>query len=136
MNLSIALLISGGFHVVLLFTHGLYIAVAHGVGWGIGRRSEPLEKSDLDRRFERSIANNVESLTAFVPICAGVAFLGVNGSMIELSTLAYVVARLGFVTVYLANITYIRTAFWFVGQGATVILLVAGFTAIQSVAKW
>ncbi len=131
MNLPMALLLMGGLHVILLLFHGSYIAVAHGLRWGLGRRSEAIRKHDFDRRIERSIANNIESLAAFLPICAVALYLNADGPIYDAAALVYVVARLGFVAVYLANIPYIRTAFWFLGQGAIMVLFVTSFTALS-----
>lgn len=131
MTLPTALLLMGGLHALLLFFHGSYIAFAHGLHWGLGRRSEAISKTDLDRRIERSIANNIESLVAFLPVCGAALYLNAEGPIYEATALAYVVARLGFSATYLANIPYVRTVFWFLGQGAIVALLVACVTTLR-----
>ena len=130
MSLPTALLVMGGLQALLLFFHGSYIAVAHGLRWGMGRRSQAIGKTDLDRRIERSIANTVESLAAFLPVCGAALYLNADGPIYDAAALAYVVARLGFVATYLANIPYVRTAFWLLGQGAIVVLFATCFGAL------
>lgn len=132
MALWIAMLAAGLLHVTLLFAHGAYIALAHGLKWGVGRRSLAVQKSDLDRRFERSIANNVESLAAFAPVAAATLYVTNNGPAIEFAALIYIASRIGFVLVYLANLPYVRTVFWLSGQIALLCIVGVGFqTAIR-----
>ncbi len=125
MTLTSALLLTGIFHALLLFAHGTHIALTHGIAWGTGRRDQAVVTSDLDRRFARTIMNNVESMVAFVPLAAAAGILGMDSEMLRAAALTYVVARMVFAAVYLANIPYLRTAIWFVGQGAIVAVFLA-----------
>lgn len=131
MSPSLSLLFAGAFHAVLLMAHGTYIALTHGLIWGTGRRDKPVSATDLGRRFDRSVTNNVESLIAFVPIAVVVVLLDVQNEVVEQAALVYVVARLIFVGVYLFNVPYVRTAFWFAGQGAIFSLAAAVLMAIR-----
>jgi uncharacterized MAPEG superfamily protein len=118
MTAQTALFLSGMFHVVLLFSHGSYIAFANGIVWGTGRRDQPVNVSDLGRRFDRIIANNIESMVAFVPVISASIFWEVQNEITATAGSVYLVTRVAFSAVYLANIPFIRTFFWFVGQGA------------------
>jgi uncharacterized MAPEG superfamily protein len=119
-------------HVTLLFAHGCHIALAHGIVWGTGRRSTEVAKTDLDRRFERSISNNVESLTAFGLIAGSIAFIELESLLIEQISIVYASTRLLFIMSYLLNIPIVRTVFWLIGQSALVMLAVIGVSGAAS----
>ena len=119
------LLVSGVFHLTLLFAHGLYIAFVHGVAWGTGRRDEAVETSATGKRFERTIINNVESMVAFVPVSLVALTLSPENQVVVVAGHVYLGARLLFCAAYLRNIPYIRTLFWFGGQLSIVAMAVA-----------
>lgn len=131
MSPSLALLFAGAFHAVLLMAHGTYIALAHGVTWGTGRRDKPVSVTDLGRRFDRSVTNNTESMIAFVPIAVAVVLFEVKNEFVEQAAFVYVVARTVFVGLYLFNIPYLRTVIWFVGQASIFSLAVAVVMGIR-----
>lgn len=112
MTIELSLLIVGVLHAVLLSLHAIYIIGAHGLLWAIGRRSMPVTKTDVDRRFERTIANNVESLVAFIPVALVALFLGEQTPVVLIACAVYVAGRVGFMLSYLANVPVIRTLFW------------------------
>lgn len=118
MTAQTVLFLSGMFHLGLLFTHGTYIAFANGLVWGTGRRDQPVQVSDLGRRFDRTVTNNIESMIAFVPVVSASIFWEVQSDTIATAAFVYLCARVAFSAVYLANIPFIRTLFWFAGQGA------------------
>lgn len=124
------LILSGGFHVLLLFAHGTYIALSAGLAWGTGRRDTPVTRTDLGRRFERTVTNNVESLVAFVPIMAAGLFVEAHSPVTGTAALIYLLARITFSAVYLANVPYVRTALWFCGQLATATIAVVTLVSV------
>ncbi|MGH1416250.1 MAG: MAPEG family protein [Pelagimonas sp.] len=125
----------GGIQAILLFfSRVVYCCCARPaqrLRWGLRRRSKSIRKYDFDRRIERSIANIIESLAAFFPVCAAAFYLNADGPINDTAALVYIIARLSFVVVYLANVPYIRTAFWFLGKGAIIALFVTSFTAFR-----
>jgi len=118
------LVLAGVLHLVLLFAHGGYIALAHGVVWGTGRRDHTVAQTDLGRRFERTIANNMESLAAFLPVMTGGLLVGLPGNAVIVAAGVYLCARGIFAVLYLANIPYLRTAAWLCGQGAIALIAI------------
>lgn len=124
MTLGTSLLIVGILHIVLLYGHGTYIALVHGLAWGMGRRDQAVSSLDLGRRFERTIANNMESLTAFVPITVGAILFAEPSPLTAAASTVYVATRTAFMLCYLANIPFVRTLFWFAGQLAMVAIAV------------
>ena len=122
------LLLAGLLHLALLLCHGTYIALTHGIGWGMGRRSNQPNLTDLDRRFERTIANSTEGMIAFVPIGLAAFLLGNDANMILLAAQVFVAARLLFAVLYLSNIPYIRTVVWLAGVASTLAIGVSTLT--------
>ena len=117
MAASSILILAGVLHLGLLLLHGTYIAYAHGIRWGTGRRTAAINLSDLDRRFERTIINNTESMVAFVAVYAGGLALGAVTPTTIMAGQVYVLARLTFAALYLFNVPYIRTVVWLVSVG-------------------
>ena len=110
------LMLTGVFHFALLFAHGGYIALTFGVVWGTGRRNKPVVTSDLSRRFDRTITNNLESMAAFIPVTTGSLFLAAPMDWATLAATIYLSARVSFAALYLLNIPYLRTVAWITGQ--------------------
>ena len=122
MNPSFIFVIAGLLQLTLLLMHGLYIAFAHGVLWGTGRRTTAANLTDLDRRFERTIVNNSESMIAFLPVFVAATMIGPLPKVALLAATIYLAARLAFAVIYLLNVPYIRTAIWFVSVVCIIII--------------
>ncbi|GAA6142743.1 hypothetical protein NBRC116584_25610 [Hydrogenophaga sp. 5NK40-0174] len=116
MSMSVILMVSGLLHLVLLIGHGTQIALSHGVSWGTGRRTVTPVRGDLDRRFERTVTNNTESMIAFVPVTVAALTLGAETAVAVLAAKAFIGARIAFAGFYLCNVPYVRTVVWFVGN--------------------
>lgn len=116
MSMSVFLMIAGLLHLALLIGHGAQIALSHGVSWGTGRRSAAPVLSDLDRRFDRTVTNNTESMIAFVPVTVAALMLGADTGVALCAAQAFIAARIAFTGLYLLNIPYVRTLVWFVAN--------------------
>jgi len=112
----------------LISLHGTHIALTAGITWGVGRRDQPREISDLGRRIERTIINNMESLAVFVPLVLVIQIVGLSDELTRFSAQAYVLSRLVFAILYIANIPYLRTIMWLAGQG---FLLMLGYSIVM-----
>lgn len=119
MSMSAILMIAGLFHLTLLVGHGTQIAYTHGVFWGTGRRTVAPALTDLDRRFDRTVTNNTESMIAFVPVAVAALTIGADTAITLLAAKTFIVARIAFAGFYLLNIPYVRTLAWFVGTCAS-----------------
>lgn len=107
---------TGFLQFILLTTHGVFLFLTAGMAWGIGRRDKPIESSDLGRRIERTIINNMESLGVFIPLIITIQIAGLSTPLTEASAAIYLGARVVFSALYLGNIPYVRTAAWLTGQ--------------------
>lgn len=129
MNPLFILVIAGLLQLTLLLMHGLHIAFAHGVLWGTGRRATAANRTDLDRRYERTIANNSESMIAFLPVFVAAMMIGPLPDAALIAATIYLAARLAFAAIYLLNVPYIRTAIWFVS--VVCIIIIAATTLVS-----
>ena len=116
-------LVAGIFHLALLFAHGSYIAMTFGIAWGIGRRDSKVEVPDMGRRFDRTITNNVESMVAFLPVMIVYIVSGTNSNLVIASAIVYLCARVAYAILYIANVPYLRTFAWMIGQFAIVAIV-------------
>ncbi len=112
----------GALQFVLVATHGVYLFFSAGMAWGIGRRDTPAIGSDLGRRIERTIVNNMESLAVFVPLIVTIQLAGLSNSLTQTSAEVYLAARITFALLYLGNVPYLRTVAWLTGQFCLVLL--------------
>ncbi|MDV4169643.1 MAPEG family protein [Rhodovulum sp. FJ3] len=110
------MIVAGLFHLLLLIGHGTQIALSHGICWGTGRRTVAPVLSDLDRRFDRTVTNNTESMIAFVPVSVAALTLGAETALALVAAKGFIAARIAFAGLYLLNIPYVRTLVWFIGN--------------------
>ncbi len=128
MTLELTFLAATGFlQFTLLTAHGVFLSLTAGMAWGIGRRDKPIESSDLGRRIERTIINNMESLGVFIPLVITIQIAGFSTALTEASSAIYFSARVAFAVLYLGNIPYVRTIAWLTGQFC---LLVLGYAIV------
>ncbi|NRB17853.1 MAG: MAPEG family protein [Rhodobacteraceae bacterium] len=111
--------------LALIATHGIYISVAMGITWGTGRRDTAVDIPDLGRRIERSLINNMEALSVFVPIMVLIHLIGLSTGLTLIASATFVGARVIFVLLYIGNVPYLRTAVWLVGQGSLFALVIS-----------
>ena len=131
MSMSVVLMIAGLLHLTLLICHGSQIALSHGVSWGTGRRTVAPVLSDLDRRFDRTVTNNTESMIAFVPVTVAALTLGADTAVALFAAKAFIVARIAFAGFYLLNIPYVRTLVWFIGNLCIAAVAYESFAALS-----
>jgi uncharacterized MAPEG superfamily protein len=108
----------------LIATHGIYIFLHAGMAWGIGKRDTPMPTSDASRRIERSLLNNMESLAVFIPLLLTLHLANIASPLSQIVAASYLTARLAFALIYIANIPYIRTGVWLIGQFSLIALAV------------
>lgn len=131
MSMSVILIVAGLFHLLLLIGHGTQIALSHGVFWGTGRRTVAPVLSDLDRRFDRTVTNNTESMIAFVPVSVAALTLGAETALALFAAKGFIAARLAFAGLYLLNTPYVRTLVWFVGNLCIAALAYEAFAVVD-----
>ncbi len=109
----------------IVVTHGVHIFFTAGMWWGIGRRNTTRTVSDLGRRIERTLINNMEGLAIFVPLVLVVQLASVSSPVTQFAVQAYVILRIIFALLYITNIPYIRTFVWIGGQASLAALTFA-----------
>jgi len=119
------LFVAATLQLALIATHGFYISFALGIKWGTGRRDKAVEIPDLGRRIERSLINNMEALSVFVPIMVLIHLIELSNNLTLIASATFVGARVIFVLLYMGNVPYLRTAVWLVGQGCLFALVIA-----------
>jgi uncharacterized MAPEG superfamily protein len=109
----------------------LQIMIASGLrtrgdlGLAFGNRADVPEPTPLAGRGERAARNMLENLILFTAVVLAAQGAGVGGSArVILGARLFFWARVAYYPVYLAGITYLRTALWAVG--------VAGMAMIAS----
>ncbi|MCF6327322.1 MAG: MAPEG family protein [Devosiaceae bacterium] len=112
----------------IVVTHGVHIFFTSGMWWGIGRRNTTRTVSDLGRRIERTLINNMEGLAIFVPLVLVVQLASISSPITQFAVQAYVILRIIFALLYITNIPYIRTFVWIGGQACLAALAFAIIT--------
>ena len=96
-----------------------------GTHWTAGPRDEPLALTGVAGRLHRAMNNHFEGLILFT-IAVIVVTLGEAGSALTAGCAwAYLAARVAYIPAYAFGISYLRSAIWGVGFGATLIMLIA-----------
>lgn len=75
-------------------------------------------------RAQKAHANAVENLVIFAPAVLIIEFLGLNTSITATACASYFFARLLHYVIYTVGIPILRTLLFFVGWGATLVLLI------------
>jgi len=97
---------------------------AEGLKAGLSNRDQLPEPTALGGRAERAAGNTREGFLLFVPL-ALVAHVSGHGAEALLGAQVFFWARVAYLPVYLAGITYVRSAIWGVGVAGLAMMLVA-----------
>ena len=115
--------------VLLLFVHigmqGMLATRERGSAWNAGPRDGDMPAlSPLAGRADRALANFKETYPAFIAAVLTVVVAGRTGGWSELGVWLWLVARLGYIPLYLAGIPYIRSLVW-VASAVGILLVLA-----------
>ena len=95
--------------------------------WLMGPRDEPRRVEGLAGRLQRALSNMTESLLLFAVAVAVLEFGGKSGGPLSQGcAVAYLIARLAYVPAYAFGLSPWRSIIWFVGFGATLLMLFVG----------
>jgi len=121
--LSVILLV---FHVLL---QGVLATRELGRDWNAGPRDEGMEpKGKFTGRAARASKNFQETYPAFVGLLLGVAFAGDDASELGLiGGWIWLVARVIYVPLYLAGISYFRSFVWLISIAGMIAMMIALF---------
>lgn len=93
-----------------------------GLAWGVGNRDDPPPLPSWAARAQRAHANLMENLPHYVIVVLVAQIAGRTSEVTALASLVYLGARVTHAVVYAAGITYVRTAAFYVGLGAEVVI--------------
>jgi uncharacterized MAPEG superfamily protein len=96
-----------------------------GLGYSTSPRDEHRPLTGTAGRLERALRNHFEALMLFVPAVLVVTVSGQSSGLTAACAWAYLAARVLYVPAYVFGWVPWRSAIWFVGIGATLILFIA-----------
>jgi len=86
-----------------------------GMQIALGNRDNLPEPTPLAGRAERTARNTLENFVLFAVLALTAHVAGATSSRVALGAQLFFWARVAYIPVYLAGITYLRTAVWLVG---------------------
>ena len=113
----------------LIGFQGGLVPVYQGLAWGLGNRDEVREKTDLQLRTARTVANHIEGMMVFVPLALIVAMSDLSSTVTIWGTGLYLLGRALFAPLYLIGVPYLRSVVW--GISLVGILLI-GFEVVRA----
>lgn len=115
--------------VTLIGFQGGLVPVNQGLAWGLGNRDEAREKTALQTRTARTVANHIEGMSVFVPLALVVAISDLSSTLTIWGAGLYLVGRVLFAPLYLVGVPYLRSLAW--GVSLLGILLI-GFEVVRA----
>jgi len=115
--------------VALIGFQGALVPVNQGFGWGLGSRDEAREKTALQARTARTVANHIEGMLVFVPLALVAAMTGISSTLTIWGAGLYLLGRVLFAPMYLLGVPYLRTVVWSV---SLIGILMLGFEVIRA----
>ena len=115
--------------VTLIGFQGGLVPVNQGLAWGLGNRDEAREKTALQTRTARTVANHIEGMSVFVPLARVVAISDLSSTLTIWGAGLYLVGRVLFAPLYLVGVPYLRSLAW--GVSLLGILLI-GFEVVRA----
>lgn len=112
---------------ILLNYQGALVPMIQGFAWGLGSRDEPKEKTALQNRAARTIANHIEGMMLFVPLVLMVELGDLSTGLTVLGAGLYAAGRAAFAPLYLMGVSYLRSLAWGV---ALIGILLIGYEVI------
>lgn len=107
---------------VLLMGQGALVPINQGLGWGLGSRDEAKERTGLQARYSRTIANHIEGMSLFVPLALVVVLADLSSTLTVWGAGIYLLGRLAFAPLYLLGVPYLRSLAW--GVSITGVLMI------------
>jgi uncharacterized MAPEG superfamily protein len=105
----------------LIYTSDLILT--HGIAKAVGNRDQPLPLKPWAERAKRAHLNSVEGLVVFATVVLVAQALGRHTGATAMAAMIYFWARLIYILVYTAGITWVRTLVWTVGWICTLVII-------------
>ena len=97
---------------ILLNYQGALVPIYQGFSWGLGSRDEPKDKTALQNRTARTVANHIEGMMLFVPLVLIVELADLSSGLTVLGAGLYAAGRAAFAPLYLLGVAYLRSLAW------------------------
>ena len=115
----------------LLMYQGALVPIYQGFAWGLGSRDAPKDKTNLQNRAARTVANHIEGMMLFVPLVLIVELADLSSVLTVWGAGLYAVGRLAFAPLYLMGVPFLRSLVW--GVAVTGIMLIGYEVAVALV---
>lgn len=96
----------------LIGFQGGLVPVYQGFVWGLGNRDDVREKTALQLRTARTIANHIEGMMVFVPLALIVVISDLSSTLTIWGAGLYLLGRALFAPLYLIGVPYLRSLVW------------------------
>ena len=115
--------------VAVIGFQGALVPVNQGFGWGLGSRDEAREKTALQARTDRTVANHIEGMLVFVPLALVVTISDISSTLTIWGAGLYLLGRVLFAPLYLLGVPYLRSLVW----GVSLIgILMIGYETVRA----
>lgn len=94
-----------------------------GILYGVGNRDNLPEGTPLSGRAERTARNTLENLVLFSAIALVAHVEGITDASVEHGANLFFWARVAYVPIYYAGITWVRTVVWAIGVVGLVMMI-------------
>ena len=98
-----------------------------GMEWALGNRAQPLQLPPWAERAQRAHTNLIENLGPFAVLVLVAQVTGAANALTAIGATIFFCARVLHAAVYIAGIVYVRTAVFFVGVAAELLILLQLF---------
>ncbi|MEL7199583.1 MAG: MAPEG family protein [Pseudomonadota bacterium] len=113
--------------MALTLGQGTLVPLIQGLGWGMGSRDQMPDKTVLQARLDRTVANQIEAMAIYIPLMGLVIALDKTNSLTSIGAWCVITGRTAFIPLYLSGVFALRTVAFFIALAGSVI---AGWTLI------
>ena len=114
---------------LLLMYQGSLVPLNQGFAWGLGSRDAKQDRTAMQGRAARAVANHVEGMMLFIPLVVIIEMSNLASSLTAVAAVLYLVGRVAYAPLYLMGVPYLRSLAWAVSLTGIVLL---GFVVVGS----
>lgn len=130
MFVSFVVLAAGVLVFVSATVQHLNTVLSKGVAFVFTDRSTPLSREGFAGRAARTLQNNLESAAMVVPVAVVLLLARVDNGIVQLASVLYVAARIGFTLSYWRGVNALRSFCWGLGMAMIAVLGVAAVSVV------
>ena len=117
------LVLAGALLLVHILIQALLLTGQFGSAYNAGPRDEQRKATGAAARAERALRNYLETFPLFAALALALAFTGKADGWSALGAALYFWARVAYLPLYLAGVSYLRSLAWTVAGAGLVIIL-------------